>query len=68
MALKRCRLLSEMSQKNKRRWMLEVDIMKRLNHENVVKAMEVPAELVNKNDHLPLLAMEYCSGGDLRKV
>uniref|UniRef100_A0A665UHL9 Inhibitor of nuclear factor kappa-B kinase subunit alpha n=1 Tax=Echeneis naucrates TaxID=173247 RepID=A0A665UHL9_ECHNA len=41
----------------------------RLNHMNVVQAREVPEELsaIALND-LPLLAMEYCSRGDLRKV
>lgn len=42
----------------------------RLNHVNVVAAREVPEgmqKLVATND-LPLLAMEYCQGGDLRKV
>lgn len=41
----------------------------RLNHTNVVHAREVPEELnsIALND-LPLLAMEYCSRGDLRKV
>lgn len=36
---------------------------------NVVHAREVPEELssIAMND-LPLLAMEYCSKGDLRKV
>lgn len=42
----------------------------RLDHVNVVAAREVPEgmqKLVFTND-LPLLAMEYCQGGDLRKV
>ena len=42
----------------------------RLNHVNVVAAREVPEgmqKMVAIND-LPLLAMEYCQGGDLRKV
>lgn len=42
----------------------------RLDHVNVVAAREVPEgmeELVATND-MPLLAMEYCQGGDLRKV
>lgn len=41
----------------------------RLNHINVVTARDVPEEmkLIALND-LPLLAMEYCSRGDLRKV
>lgn len=36
---------------------------------NVVQARELPEELssITLND-LPLLAMEYCSRGDLRKV
>uniref|UniRef100_A0A673APC8 IkappaB kinase n=1 Tax=Sphaeramia orbicularis TaxID=375764 RepID=A0A673APC8_9TELE len=41
----------------------------RLNHVSVVAAREVPAgmhKLLANND-LPLLAMEYCQGGDLRK-
>ena len=44
--------------------------MKRLNHDNVVVALDVPRELeitVGSQD-MPLLAMEYCSKGDLRKV
>lgn len=42
----------------------------RLDHVNVVAAREVPEgmqKIVATND-LPLLAMEYCQGGDLRKV
>lgn len=41
----------------------------RLNHLNVVQARDVPEEFksIALND-LPLLTMEYCSGGDLRKV
>lgn len=41
----------------------------RLNHINVVTARDVPEEVkhIALND-LPLLAMEYCSRGDLRKV
>lgn len=40
----------------------------RLNHSNVVKACDVPEELNFLINDVPLLAMEYCSGGDLRKV
>lgn len=41
----------------------------RLDHINVVTARDVPEEIshISLND-LPLLAMEYCSRGDLRKV
>lgn len=50
-------------------WLADLCIL-RLDHVNVVAAREVPKEmhkLVGTND-LPLLAMEYCQGGDLRKV
>uniref|UniRef100_A0AAQ5YY97 Inhibitor of nuclear factor kappa-B kinase subunit alpha n=1 Tax=Amphiprion ocellaris TaxID=80972 RepID=A0AAQ5YY97_AMPOC len=66
-AVKLCRL--ELNSKNKDRWSREIQIMKKLNHVNVVQAREVPEELssIALND-LPLLAMEYCSRGDLRKL
>ncbi|XP_036382603.1 inhibitor of nuclear factor kappa-B kinase subunit beta [Megalops cyprinoides] len=65
-AIKQCR--QELSEKNRERWCLEIQIMKRLNHENVVAAREVPEGLQKPGTNdLPLLAMEYCQGGDLRK-
>ncbi|KAL8585012.1 hypothetical protein ACOMHN_043648 [Nucella lapillus] len=67
-ALKRCRLQNEMTDKHRQRWQLEVDIMKRLDHHNVVVALDVPPELDVGRDELPLLAMEFCSRGDLRKA
>lgn len=42
--------------------------MKRLTHPNVVKACEVPPEMDTMVNSVPHLAMEYCSGGDLRKL
>ncbi|KAI3372683.1 hypothetical protein L3Q82_023148, partial [Scortum barcoo] len=66
-AIKQCR--QELSERNKGRWSLEIQIMRRLDHVNVVAAREVPEgmqKLVATID-LPLLAMEYCQGGDLRK-
>ncbi|XP_017268329.1 inhibitor of nuclear factor kappa-B kinase subunit alpha-like [Kryptolebias marmoratus] len=66
-AVKLCRL--ELNSKNKDFWSREIQIMAKLNHVNVVQAREVPEDLtaIALND-LPLLAMEYCSKGDLRKV
>lgn len=64
-AIKSCRL--ELSTKNRERWCHEIQIMKKLNHANVVKACDVPEELNFLINDVPLLAMEYCSGGDLRK-
>ncbi|XP_075697962.1 inhibitor of nuclear factor kappa-B kinase subunit alpha isoform X1 [Rhinoderma darwinii] len=66
LAIKSCRL--ELSSKNKERWCQEIQIMKRLNHPNVVKACEVPPEMDFMVNSVPHLAMEYCSGGDLRKL
>ncbi|KAI2657816.1 Inhibitor of nuclear factor kappa-B kinase subunit alpha [Labeo rohita] len=58
-AVKLCRL--ELNAKNKDRWSREIQIMK--------KSKDVPEEMMHiaLND-LPLLAMEYCSKGDLRKL
>ncbi|XP_045212416.2 inhibitor of nuclear factor kappa-B kinase subunit alpha-like [Mercenaria mercenaria] len=67
-ALKKCRLQNEMTDKHKQRWQLEVQIMQRLEHDNVISAMNVPTVLDVKPTELPLLAMEYCSGGDLRRI
>ncbi|CAJ0927263.1 unnamed protein product [Ranitomeya imitator] len=60
-AIKQCR--QELSPKNRERWCLEIQIMKKLNHKNVVSAREVPEGLqkLAPND-LPLLAMEFCLG------
>uniref|UniRef100_A0A665VQJ6 Inhibitor of nuclear factor kappa-B kinase subunit alpha n=1 Tax=Echeneis naucrates TaxID=173247 RepID=A0A665VQJ6_ECHNA len=67
LAVKMCRL--ELTPRNKDRWSREIQIMKKLNHINVVTARDVPEEMtqIALND-LPLLAMEYCSKGDLRKM
>ncbi|XP_060588083.1 inhibitor of nuclear factor kappa-B kinase subunit alpha-like [Ruditapes philippinarum] len=67
-ALKRCRLQNEMTEKHKQRWILEIQIMQKLQHENVISAMDVPTILDVMPNELPLLAMEYCSGGDLRRI
>uniref|UniRef100_A0AAQ5ZF43 IkappaB kinase n=1 Tax=Amphiprion ocellaris TaxID=80972 RepID=A0AAQ5ZF43_AMPOC len=64
-----CQCRQELSERNKERWCLEIQIMRRLDHINVVAAREVPEgmeKLMATND-LPLLALEYCQGGDLRK-
>nr|XP_056705350.1 inhibitor of nuclear factor kappa-B kinase subunit alpha [Euleptes europaea] len=65
-AIKSCRL--ELSVTNQGRWCHEIQIMKKLNHPSVVKACDVPEEMNFLVNDVPLLAMEYCSGGDLRKL
>ena len=42
--------------------------MQKLCHDNVIKAFPVPPALDVRDSDMPLLAMEYCEGGDLRKV
>ena len=50
------------------RWEKEVEIMNKLNHPAVIKCFPVPAELLSQSTDLPMICMEYCSGGDLRKA
>ncbi|KAB7494181.1 Inhibitor of nuclear factor kappa-B kinase subunit alpha [Armadillidium nasatum] len=74
-ALKKCRWGSSsinteniLTPKHIERWEKEVEIMNRLDHAAVVKCFDVPNELQGAKGDLPMLCMEYCSGGDLRKV
>lgn len=69
-AIKRLReneLQGIIKNKQKERWCKEVEIMKKLNHLNVIKAVNIPQEL-NSLASTPTLAMEFCSLGDLRQV
>lgn len=68
-ALKKClRGVTEMTGKLRERWVQEVEILKKLDHPNVVKGLPVPEPLLVLDSSLPFLVMEYCSGGNLRKV
>lgn len=69
-ALKKCRTGTDalLTEKHKERWSKEVEIMQRLNHRNVVKAIAVPPDLAVLSSKLPLMCMEFCSKGDLRQV
>uniref|UniRef100_A0A1E1X4J1 IkappaB kinase n=1 Tax=Amblyomma aureolatum TaxID=187763 RepID=A0A1E1X4J1_9ACAR len=68
-ALKKClRSTAEMTDKLQQRWVQEVEILKKLDHPNVAKGLPVPEPLQVLASTLPFLAMEYCSGGNLRKV
>lgn len=66
-ALKECQPQGT-SDKMRQWWKAEVDIMNRLEHENLIRALPVPPELAPEPSELPVLAMEFCEGGDLRKV
>lgn len=68
-AIKKCKWnYSQLTPIQIRRWTNEVDIMKRLKHPNIVRAGCVPFKLPNVEENLPILCMEYCRKGDLRKV
>ncbi|XP_014249025.1 inhibitor of nuclear factor kappa-B kinase subunit alpha-like isoform X2 [Cimex lectularius] len=54
--------------KNVERWAKEVQIMKHLSHPNIVKIVPIPEDLMALATKLPILCMEYCAEGDLRKV
>ncbi|KAI2805824.1 hypothetical protein RDWZM_008981 [Blomia tropicalis] len=49
-------------------WKQEIEMMKRLDCENVVKALDLPKAFQSLRVDSPILAMEFCNGGDLRKV
>jgi serine/threonine protein kinase len=69
--VKKCRWGTDslLTPKHKERWTNEVEIMQRLSHRGVVRALAVPPELERElRGELPLLCMEYCAHGDLRKV
>ena len=66
--LKECRLMS-LSREIMERWYGELDILKRLDHPNIVKALNVPEGLnCLPMGNTPFICMEYCDGGDLRQV
>ncbi|KAK3696209.1 hypothetical protein RRG08_027652 [Elysia crispata] len=66
-AIKECQLHNT-SDKMRTWWNAEVDIMSKLEHDNLIRALPVPPELAPEPSQPPVLAMEYCEGGDLRKV
>lgn len=69
-AIKRCKKV-ELSSKQRERWCNEVKILKTLKHRNIISYEDLPFELeegIKNPFKLPLLSMEYCSGGNLRHV
>jgi serine/threonine protein kinase len=48
-----------------------VEFLKRIKHPNIIETRPLPEELAEEGrgvKFLPALCMEYCEGGDLRKV
>lgn len=73
LAIKICKWGDELSDKHKERWTKEVDMLQNCNNPNIVGTKELPEEFVSglarvNPSQLPILCMEYCSGGDLRQA
>lgn len=66
-AIKKCKWdYSQLTPIQLKRWTNEVNIMKRLRHPNIIRCTTF--DLPNVDERLPILCMEYCKKGDLRKV
>ncbi len=66
--LKECRSLT-LSPEFMERWYGELQIIKRLNHSNIVRALDEPSGLqYERISNVPFICMEYCDKGDLRQV
>ncbi|XP_013162356.1 PREDICTED: inhibitor of nuclear factor kappa-B kinase subunit beta [Papilio xuthus] len=73
LAIKTCKWGPELTAKHKERWTKEVEMLQCCNNPNIVGTKNLPAEFVvglerANPSKLPILCMEYCSGGDLRQV
>lgn len=65
-AIKKCMLpKGTITDRQMERWKQEIENMKHFNHPNIVKSEQVPPEMVFDS---PVLCMEFCNKGDLRKV
>ncbi|KAK9303085.1 hypothetical protein QLX08_005136 [Tetragonisca angustula] len=68
-AIKICKQnVKQLKETQRKRWIHEVQIMKRLKHPNIVKGLDLPFKHPDDKVDLPLLCMEFCSKGDLRKI
>ncbi|XP_068631178.1 inhibitor of nuclear factor kappa-B kinase subunit alpha [Battus philenor] len=73
LAIKTCKWGSELTAKHKERWTKEVEMLQCCNNPNIVGTKKLPTEFIlglerANPSKLPILCMEYCSGGDLRQV
>nr|XP_003702368.1 PREDICTED: inhibitor of nuclear factor kappa-B kinase subunit alpha-like isoform X1 [Megachile rotundata] len=69
LAIKRCKWdVTQLTETQRNRWINEVHIMKRLKHQNIIKGLELPFKYPDDKLELPVLCMEFCKKGDLRKV
>lgn len=73
LAIKTCKWGDELTEKHKERWSKEVEMLQSCRNPNIVGTKELPPEFVvglkrANPSGLPILCMEYCSGGDLRQL
>lgn len=73
LAIKTCKWGDELTEKHKERWTKEVEMLQSCRNPNIVGTKELPPEFVSglkraNPSGLPILCMEYCSGGDLRQL
>ncbi|XP_014769161.1 inhibitor of nuclear factor kappa-B kinase subunit beta [Octopus bimaculoides] len=67
LALKQIQIAQECKPNIVSMWKKEIEIMKKLDHRNIIRVRDTPAELKQLERVYPILAMEYCSLGNLRK-
>ncbi|KAI5643220.1 protein kinase domain-containing protein [Phthorimaea operculella] len=73
LAIKTCKWGDELTAKHKERWSKEVEMLQTCSNPNIVGTKDLPPEFVSglapaNPSGLPILCMEYCSGGDLRQL
>lgn len=73
LAIKTCKWGDELTNKHRERWTTEVEMLQNCTHPNIVGTKELPEEFLKglekvNPSKLPILCMEYCSGGDLRQL
>lgn len=72
LAIKTCKWSDELTPKHRERWTKEVEMLQTCSHPNIVGTKILPQEFMTglaraNPSKLPILCMEYCSGGDLRQ-
>ncbi|XP_017758949.1 PREDICTED: inhibitor of nuclear factor kappa-B kinase subunit beta-like [Eufriesea mexicana] len=69
LAIKICkRDTTHLTDIQRKSWISEVQTLKHLKHPNIIKALNLPFKHPDDKINLPVLCMEFCRQGDLRKV
>lgn len=73
LAIKTCQWGDELTEKHRERWTKEVEMLQNCRNPNIVGTKDLPPEFITgleraNPSRLPILCMEYCSGGDLRQI